>query len=118
MQCDKEFRQTNKPVHDHVNVFFQAINASCYYPDQDNMKNATHLIFSAALALAIPCPPAFAKDERPNVVLILTDDQGYGDLRSTGNDEIDTPSLDRLAKESTRFERFLVSPICTMTRAS
>lgn len=55
---------------------------------------------------------------RPNVVLILTDDQGYGDLRCHGNDKIDTPALDRLASESVRFDRFFVCPYCTPTRAA
>jgi arylsulfatase A-like enzyme len=56
--------------------------------------------------------------ERPNIVLIVTDDQGYGDLGFHGNDKIDTPVLDRLATESTRFDRFMVCPLCSMTRAS
>ncbi len=60
--------------------------------------------------------PAAAR--RPNIVLIMTDDQGYGDLRLHGNDKIDTPVLDRLAGQSVRFERFFVSPLCTPTRAS
>ena len=55
---------------------------------------------------------------RPNVLLILTDDQGYGDLGLHGNDSIDTPNLDRLGRESVRFERFYVSPVCAPTRAS
>ena len=55
---------------------------------------------------------------RPNVLLILTDDQGYGDLRCHGNRLIETPVLDRLARQSTRFDRFMVSPLCSMTRAS
>jgi len=42
----------------------------------------------------------------PNVVLIMTDDQGYGDLHCHGNELIDTPNLDRLAKQSTEFDRF------------
>ncbi len=56
--------------------------------------------------------------EQPNVLLILTDDQGYGDLALHGNNKIDTPVLDRLAKQSTRFERFMVCPLCSMTRAT
>ncbi len=54
----------------------------------------------------------------PNVLLILTDDQGYGDLGIHGNDVIETPVIDKLAKESAQFERFYVSPLCAPTRAS
>ena len=55
---------------------------------------------------------------QPNVVLVLTDDQGYGDVRSHGNELIDTPVHDRIAKEGVRFDRFFVSPVCAPTRAS
>ena len=55
---------------------------------------------------------------RPNVILILTDDQGHGDLGFHQNPKIHTPNLDRLARESVRFERFHVSPVCSPTRAS
>ena len=56
--------------------------------------------------------------ERPNVVLIMTDDQGWGDLRSHGNDRIDTPTMDQLAASGARFDRFFVCPMCGPTRAS
>lgn len=55
---------------------------------------------------------------RPNVVLFLTDDQGYGDVHSHGNDALETPVLDKLAADGARFERFYVSPGCMPTRAS
>ena len=55
---------------------------------------------------------------RTNVVLIMTDDQGWGDIRSHGNDQIDTPVLDKLAAEGARFDRFFVCPVCAPTRAS
>ncbi|MFV1965574.1 MAG: arylsulfatase [Pirellulaceae bacterium] len=55
--------------------------------------------------------------ERPNVVFILTDDQGYGDLACHGNAVIQTPNLDRLHAESVRFTNFHVSPTCSQTRA-
>jgi len=55
---------------------------------------------------------------RPNVVIMITDDQGYGDLGLHGNQEIRTPHLDRLGRESIRFDRFFVSPLCAPTRAS
>ena len=56
--------------------------------------------------------------EQPNVLLILTDDQGWGDIRSHGNELIDTPNMDRIAAEGARFNRFFVSPVCAPTRAS
>ena len=56
--------------------------------------------------------------ERPNVLLILTDDQGYGDLGCHGNTRIRTPRLDRLAEESVELTRFYVSPVCAPTRSS
>ena len=55
---------------------------------------------------------------RPNVVLVLTDDQGWGDLRSHGNDKIDTPVMDSFAAAGARFDRFYVCPLCAPTRAS
>lgn len=55
--------------------------------------------------------------ERANVLLIVTDDQGWGDVRSNGNQKVDTPNLDRLASEGARFERFFVDPLCAPTRA-
>lgn len=55
---------------------------------------------------------------KPNIVIILADDLGYGDVRSHGNDKIDTPVLDRIATEGIRFDRFFVCPMCSPTRAS
>ncbi|HOZ46929.1 MAG TPA: arylsulfatase [Candidatus Hydrogenedentes bacterium] len=55
--------------------------------------------------------------EGPNIVLILTDDQGYGDLGRHGNPHLKTPNLDRLHDTSVRFERFYVCPVCSPTRA-
>ncbi|NAS10848.1 arylsulfatase [Poritiphilus flavus] len=54
----------------------------------------------------------------PNVLVIITDDQGYGDLGVTGNPHIKTPVLDAFARESIRFTNFYVSPVCAPTRAS
>lgn len=55
-------------------------------------------------------------DIRPNVIIILTDDQGYGDLAAHGNELISTPNMDKLYKESVRFTDFHVAPMCTPTR--
>ena len=54
----------------------------------------------------------------PNIVLMITDDQGYGPIGKHGNPWIKTPNLDKLYDQSTRFERFLVSPTCSPTRAA
>ncbi len=54
----------------------------------------------------------------PNVILILTDDQGWGDLGIHGNDKISTPAIDQMAGNGAQFERFYVSPLCAPTRAS
>ncbi len=55
---------------------------------------------------------------RPNIILVMTDDQGYGDLACHGNPLIKTPHLDRLYAESLRFTDFQVSPTCAPTRCS
>jgi len=62
--------------------------------------------------------PAFAHAAPPNVVLIMTDDQGYGDFGATGNAVIETPHLDAMAARSTWMRTFYVSPVCSPTRAS
>jgi arylsulfatase A-like enzyme len=63
------------------------------------------------------CIQAFAA-EKPNVLLIITDDQGYGDFGIHGNTIVETPVLDKFAREGIQFERFFVSPVCAPTRAS
>jgi arylsulfatase len=63
---------------------------------------------------------AHAADDRPpNIVLIFTDDQGYGDVGCFGQKAFQTPNLDRLASEGTRFTSFYVAqPVCTASRAA
>lgn len=56
--------------------------------------------------------------EKPNIILVITDDQGYGPIGKHGHPWIKTPNLDRLHDQSTRFTRFLVSPTCSPTRAA
>jgi len=55
---------------------------------------------------------------RPNVILVMTDDQGYGDLACLGNRVIKTPNLDKLHAESTRLTDFHVDPTCSPTRSA
>ena len=56
--------------------------------------------------------------EKPNVVLVITDDQGYGDLSCIGNPVLKTPSIDRLYRESVRLSDYHVSPTCSPTRSA
>ncbi len=59
-----------------------------------------------------------ASAAKPNILFIITDDQGYGDWGYTGHPLLKTPNVDRLAKESVRFENFQVSASCSPTRAA
>ncbi len=58
------------------------------------------------------------KTRRPNIILVMTDDQGYGDVGCLGNEIIRTPNLDRFHAESRRFTNFHVSPTCAPTRSA
>jgi arylsulfatase len=60
--------------------------------------------------------PASIENIRPNVIVVLSDDQGYGDFSCHGNPVLKTPALDRLYAESIRFSNFHVSPLCTPSR--
>jgi len=71
-----------------------------------------------AAPLASKLSAAQAPLQRPNVILLITDDQGYGDLSCHGNPVLKTPNLDRLHDESVRLTDFHVSPTCSPTRAS
>jgi len=69
-------------------------------------------------SFTVSCSTSDLKPDTPNVVFILTDDQGWGDIASHGNPDISTPALDALAASGVRFDRFFVSPVCAPTRAS
>tara|TARA_R110002012_G_scaffold142411_1_gene300388 strand:- start:20385 stop:22121 length:1737 start_codon:yes stop_codon:yes gene_type:complete len=81
------------------------------------MKNLL-LLFAAAFSVGALSGCEEPEQKRPNILLVLTDDQGWGDLAFHGNDSIDTPHLDWLAQHATEFTRFYVSPVCAPTRAS
>ena len=66
----------------------------------------------------IPSASGKLAQSRPNVVLVMTDDQGMGDLSCMGNQILRTPYLDRFHSQSTRFTDFQVSPTCAPTRAA
>jgi arylsulfatase A-like enzyme len=71
------------------------------------------------LAVLLAPLPAFAQAAaRPNVVLIITDDVGYGDIGSYGAPDIKTPNIDSLARDGVRLTDFYAQPQCTPTRAA
>ena len=74
-------------------------------------------VFLALTALFLPIVPLDAQ-QRPNFVLIMTDDQGYGDLSSYGAPHIRTPQIDRMAAEGIRFTDFYAQPFCGPSRAA
>jgi arylsulfatase len=75
------------------------------------------LILFRFLTICIACVTALAAP-RPNIVLVMTDDQGYGDLGCTGNRIVRTPNIDRFYAQSFRFTDFHVSPTCAPTRSA
>src|SRR5262249_48545137 len=69
------------------------------------------------ILLAVVLLAGSAQDRRPNVVVLLADDQGWGDLGVHGNSGVATPAIDSLARDGALFERFFVQPVCSPTRA-
>ncbi|QXD33475.1 sulfatase family protein [Candidatus Pelagisphaera phototrophica] len=77
------------------------------------MKNP-YLQFLIAVMAILSCSAA----DRPNILIIFTDDQGYGDVGCYGNELIKTPRLDQLAREGTRFTDFYAQPVCGPSRSA
>src|SRR5947209_4791841 len=69
------------------------------------------------LALMAEARAIAAQEKRPNVVVLLADDQGWGDLSVNGNTNLSTPRIDSLARDGAVLERFFVCPVCSPTRA-
>ena len=76
----------------------------------------TRLLLLLAIFPALAHADALAK--KPNIVVVITDDQGYGDLSCHGNPVLKTPNIDALHGRSVRFTNFHVSPTCAPTRAA
>ena len=76
------------------------------------MKIIKHL----AIILVFSAFSCFA-GTKPNVIVLLTDDQGWGDLSLNGNTDLSTPNIDSLANDGASFEHFFVCPVCSPTRA-
>jgi arylsulfatase A-like enzyme len=71
------------------------------------------------LLFAITILSAQAADKRPNIILAMADDQGWGDMGYMGHKVLKTPIFDEMAKTGLRFDRFYAAaPVCSPTRAS
>ncbi|WP_233231590.1 arylsulfatase [Tichowtungia aerotolerans] len=77
------------------------------------MKQIKYIFPISALALAFQTQAG-----PPNVVFVITDDQGFGDLACNGNEAINTPNIDRLSRQSVRLNNYHVDPTCAPTRAA
>lgn len=75
------------------------------------------LVLGSVLALGSIGSLSLGAAERPNVVLIMTDDQGSGDFGVMGNPAIETPCIDAMARRSASMTTFYVSPVCSPTRS-
>jgi arylsulfatase A-like enzyme len=82
------------------------------------MQNHTLRRFSLLSGVILICSAITHAAESPNVILIMTDDQGYGDIGSHGNPWLKTPNLDELASQSVRLDDYRVSPYCVPSRAA
>ncbi|MGH7202623.1 MAG: sulfatase-like hydrolase/transferase [Planctomycetaceae bacterium] len=74
--------------------------------------------YLAAALSAACCLPSAALADRPNVLLVVSDDQGYGDVGGRGETNVDTPVINAIAQNGVRFSQFRVNPLCAPTRAS
>ena len=74
-------------------------------------------VLFSVLGVGAGCIPAFAQKQLPNIIVMLSDDQGWGDLGFTGNTFVQTPNIDRIAHEGTILENFYVCPVSSPTRA-
>lgn len=76
------------------------------------------LLVAGGVHAANKAKPVPTKADQPNIIIVMTDDQGYGDLSFTGNSLIKTPHIDQIGQQGAWLKNFYVSPVCTPTRAA
>ena len=79
-------------------------------------RNRYSATLRTLMAAGVLLGAVVANAHRPNVIILLTDDQGYGDISAHGNPVLKTPEIDKLREQSARFTDFHVAPMCTPTR--
>ena len=87
------------------------------------LRRATSASLCAALTLVLiaattALPAQAAPPKQPNVIIFLADDLGWADVGYHGEEVIETPSIDRIAREGVELDRFYSTPICSPTRAA
>ncbi|MFP6618083.1 MAG: sulfatase-like hydrolase/transferase [Pirellulaceae bacterium] len=79
----------------------------------------TILLFGLGLLLCCPAVRLPAAETAPNIILVMADDQGWGDAGYQGHPDLQTPGLDSMARDGMRFNRFYAgAPVCSPTRGS
>lgn len=81
------------------------------------MTHRIHVVSAIVLSSISWFAVSSSAAEKPNVVVILADDQGWGDVSIHGNTNLKTPNIDSLARDGVLFDRFFVCPVCSPTRA-
>lgn len=82
-----------------------------------NMLNSIVLLMTGVFAFCACSSSDEGTTGNPNIILIISDDQGWGDLSINGNKNLHTPNIDLLAEKGVQFNHFYVSPVCSPTRA-
>jgi arylsulfatase A-like enzyme len=110
-----------------VHRYFSLYSHSCQtaslqqmnpWQEKLNLGGLLFCFFPGLLMLFAGCEKPRSVLPPPNVVIIVADDQGWGDLSLHGNPNLQTPNLDRLAREGAQFAHFFVNPVCSPTRAA
>lgn len=82
-----------------------------------NLKTSRRHLLRSVASLGLAPLLSAQRGSRPNFVIILADDQGWGDLSVHGNTNLSTPNIDSVARDGAIFDRFFVCPVCAPTRA-
>src|SRR5271156_3029795 len=83
------------------------------------LASMVKFVWLAGLGLGCSTSETFAAPGRPNIIFLLTDDMGYGDVGCYGGEFVPTPNIDRLAQEGTKFTQFYATaPVCSPSRTS